>query len=364
MSAERAAAADPRRGLLGRPALRQDHARGAALPPRGRRRDSRLDAGRGGRGRRADRRRRRCRSAARTDGGARRRRDAGRPVPARLAGDPPRLRHERDRDRERPAPVPPRRSRARPARARVRRDANRPPPPARRSRRAERSEPRGARQDRPHRRLGLRDREDDRLARARSRGARPRHRLEVRADGPDGDRDRGLGALRRRRHRRLHRRRGGAARRRGQRAWGRPPPRRGPGLDHASRLLGRDARPHPRLRAARVRAVPHGRDDRGRGLRGLPAAVAAEARGAARGDLADAAAGGRRVHRAQHPPPRRRRGARCDRGRPRPRRASSPTTRSGSVPGACSMPCSRASSHSRNATLGTLRCRRAPRTGA
>ena len=54
--------------------------------------------------------------------------------------------------------------------------------------------------------------------------------------------------------------------------------------------------------------------DRGRGLRGLPAAVAAEARGAARGDLAHAAAGGRRMHRAQHPSSRRRRGARGDRG--------------------------------------------------
>ncbi len=43
-----------------------------------------------------------------------------------------------------------------------------------RPRRSDRREPRGARQDRPHRRLGLRDREDDGVARARPRGPGPR----------------------------------------------------------------------------------------------------------------------------------------------------------------------------------------------
>ena len=54
------------------------------------------------------------------------------------------------------------------------------------------------RDDGPHRRLRLRDREDDRLARARPRGAPPRDRERVRADRPDRHRDRRLGDLGRR----------------------------------------------------------------------------------------------------------------------------------------------------------------------
>ena len=59
---------------------------------------------------------------------------------------------------------------AAPARRRRRRRAARPSPAARRPRLRDRREPRGRPADRPHRRLGLRDREDDRLARARPRG--------------------------------------------------------------------------------------------------------------------------------------------------------------------------------------------------
>ena len=80
MSASRAAAADPRRGLLRRPALRQDDARRAALPPRGRRRDPRLDAGRRETSRAcrsSPTSPRRCRSRRRSRSSASRRRAAG-----------------------------------------------------------------------------------------------------------------------------------------------------------------------------------------------------------------------------------------------------------------------------------------------
>ena len=49
--------------------------------------------------------------------------------------------------------------------------------------------------------------------------------------------------------------------------------RRGAGRDLASGVLGRHARPHPRLGAARVRALPPGRRDRDRGLPGPSAAA-------------------------------------------------------------------------------------------
>ena len=54
----------------------------------------------------------------------------------------------------------------------------------------------GARDDRPHGRLGLRDREDDRRARARPRGAPPRPALRLRPDRSDRDRDRRAGGSR------------------------------------------------------------------------------------------------------------------------------------------------------------------------
>ena len=60
---------------------------------------------------------------------------------------------------------------------------------------------------RPHRRLRLRDREEDGRARARPRGARRGLASVVRADGPDRDRDRRLGHRGRCRRRRLPRRR-------------------------------------------------------------------------------------------------------------------------------------------------------------
>ena len=85
-----------------------------------------------------------------------------------------------------------------------------------------------------------------------ARAARPRER--VRPDRPDGDRDRGLGDLRRRGRRRLHRRRRRAARPRGRRARRRAALRRGPGLAAPSGVLRRHARADPRL-ARRTRYV-------------------------------------------------------------------------------------------------------------
>ena len=83
--------------------------------------------------------------------------------------------------------------------------------------------------------------------------------LRVRPDRPDRDRDRRLGDRRRRGRLRLHRRRRRAARRRGRRARRRPALGRGPGLAAPSRLLRRHARADPRLGAARLRPLPPGR---------------------------------------------------------------------------------------------------------
>ena len=151
--------------------------------------------------------------------------------------------------------------------------------------------------------------------------AAPRARVALRPDRPDRDRDRRLGDRRRRRRLRLHRGRGRAARRRGARARGRAALRRGPGRAHAPCLLGCDARPDPRLRAARVRPLPPGGGDGGRGLSRASAPAAARARRAARVDLAARTQGPRRGDRAEHaralrrralaprsPGPRRRRG--------------------------------------------------------
>ena len=101
-----------------------------------------------------------------------------------------------------------------------RRPAARPAPAAGRSVDCDRREPRRARHGRADRRIGLRNREDDRCARARPRSATARPRLDLRAHRADGDRDRRLGDRRRCGRRRLHRRRGGTARRsRGPSAW-------------------------------------------------------------------------------------------------------------------------------------------------
>ncbi len=85
-------------------------------------------------------------------------------------------------------------------------------------------------------------------AEARRRGDRER----VRPDRPDGDRDRRLGHLGRRGRRRLRRRRRRAARPRRRERGGDAPLGRGPGLAAAPGVLGRHARPDPRLRAARA----------------------------------------------------------------------------------------------------------------
>ncbi len=131
-------------------------------------------------------------------------------------------------------------------------------------------EPRGRRDDRPHGRFRLRDREDDGLVRARSRGATARSALGVRPDRPDRDGDRGLGNGDRRRRGRLPRGRRGAARARGARPRRRAALGRGPGLARPSGLLRRDARALSRKRAASARALSRGRPDAHRGRRRRP----------------------------------------------------------------------------------------------
>ena len=144
---------------------------------------------------------------------------------------------------------------------RPRRRAARPAPAACRSERPDRRQPDAWRDDGLDRRLGLRDREDDGLARARPRGAPTRNRERVRPDRPDRDRDRRLGDLGRRRRVGLPRRRVRAARPRGRRAGRRAALGRRPGLAAPPRLLGRHARADPRQGAARLRPLPPGGPD-------------------------------------------------------------------------------------------------------
>ena len=150
--------------------------------------------------------------------------------------------------------------------------------------RADRREPHARRDVDPHGRVRLRDREDDGRARARPRGEGARGPQRVHPDRPDGDRDRGLGDLRRRGRRGLHRRRRRAARARRRAPRGRGAVRRGPGLAAPSRVLRRDARADPRLGAARVRALPQGGRDGRRRRRPLSDPAALGARRPARAD--------------------------------------------------------------------------------
>ena len=154
---------------------------------------------------------------------------------------------------------------------------------------SDRREPRGARQDRPHRRLRLRDREDDGLARARPRGPGPRDRVVFVPTGQTGIAIAGWGIsvdsvvadfI------------AGAAERlvvEGSERGGELLLVEGQGsLSHPA-VFRRHARAHPRLGPARLRALPPGRRNRGRRLSGLSAALAAGAGRAARADLADRA---------------------------------------------------------------------------
>ena len=211
---------DPRGGLLRRPALRQDDVRRAPLPPRRRRRDPRLDA-----------------RARRTEDGVpvvAERGEALRFEPnTALVGVatqggrfPPAWRDllrgcvEPGLDVENGLHDFLPTSRAARDRRGTRRRAARPAPAARRTSTATGENLEVAGDDRPRGRLRLRDREDDRGARARPRGAAAGHALGVRPNGADGDRDRRLGHLGRRGRRRLHRRRRRAASRRGLRRGG------------------------------------------------------------------------------------------------------------------------------------------------
>ena len=121
---------DPRRGLLRRPALREDgagHPPLLAAPDRG---DRRFDEGGGDDGRRARRRHDRRGARIPADDRRRRSRHAGRPLPAGVEGAPPRVHRGGPRRRERSARVPRRRRRAVGARAHSRRRAPRPAPSA------------------------------------------------------------------------------------------------------------------------------------------------------------------------------------------------------------------------------------------
>ena len=174
---------------------------------------------------------------------------------------------ERALARERPARDGRRRSRAPRARGPARRRAARPPPPAGRPRLPDRGEPRGRRADRPHRRLRLRDREDDRLARARPCGPRARDRLRSSCRRADGDRDRGLGHRRRRGRLRLPRGRRRALVVEGRRARRRAPLRRGPGLARAPGVLRASRSGSSTARSPHAaRPLPPRRDDRDRGV--------------------------------------------------------------------------------------------------
>ena len=124
-------APDPRRGLLRRPALREDGARRARVRRAAGRRARSTRRGPGSS-------RTASRSSApstdalalRADDRARRRRHPGRPLPARLARAPARGDLERPARRERPARVPRRRRGAERARGAARRRAARPAPAA------------------------------------------------------------------------------------------------------------------------------------------------------------------------------------------------------------------------------------------
>ena len=266
-------------------------------------------------------------------------RPSGRAVPARVARAPARVHPARNRDRERSARVhrgrPGARSRS-PPRTGVDADA------ICGDRRPISTSPTGANlevpgRDRAHGRLGLRDREDDGLARARPRGR--------------GARDRRHGSCRP--ARRASRSPAGASPSTPSSPTSSPAPPSGSSSRAAERggdlllvegqgsishpgLLGRDARPHPRLGAARVRALPQAGTTEIDGLSRPSAALARRARGPARAGLAPAPTRRGRVHRAQHAAPRRRRRLERRSPPPRPRPASSPTTRCGSAPAACS----------------------------
>ena len=168
----------------------------------------------------------------------------------------------------------------------------------------------------------------DREARARGLA------LRVRADRPDGDRDRRLGHRRRRGRLRLPRRRGGAARRRGAERGGELLLGRGPGVAAAPRVLGRHARADARL-ARRTRSCsatspgrPRSRATRATRCRRSPELVELHERIAL-----PAPAGEGRGDRAEHARPRRGGARAAIAAAPRRRRGCRPTTRCASAPG-------------------------------
>ena len=216
---------------------------------------------------------------------------------------------------------------------RARRRAARPAPAAGRPQRPHRREPRARRDDRPHGRLRLCDREDDRLPRARPRGAaaaasppsssrpaRPGSRSPAGGSpstrwSPTSSRARPSGWSSR-------------ARERG----GELLLVEGQGSLAPPGLLRRHARADARLGAARLRALPPGRaayvdDDERFPIPPLPELVELHERMSLPARPAT-----RRGDRAEHARPRRGRGPGARSRRPRRRRACPPTTRSGSAP--------------------------------
>ena len=343
MSARRAA--DPRRGLLRRPALRQDDARRPALSPRRRRRDPRLDP------------RRARTSRRRADRGGRRRVARVRARPSALVGVatqggrfPPAWRELLQECIRQGIAIEnglhefvERRSRAR--RARRRRfggHADRPAPTAARARRADGRESRAC-----PARIVLTVGSDCAIgkmtvvARARPRGPQPRDRSRSSCRrARRGSRSPAGGSPSTRSSRTSSPAPpSGSSSREG--AWGRAAPRRGPGRDLASRLLGRHARAASTARrrmrscSATVPATP-----RSTGIRATRCSRCPSSSSCTRASACRARRPVRRLHRAQHArtSTTMRRGRRSTRPRPRP--GSSPTTRSGSAPGVCSTRCS------------------------
>ncbi len=178
---------DPHHGKTG--------SRRAPLPARAGRRDPRLDACRRDPGGIPDRRLRRGGPGLRADYRARRRRDHRRALPACVAQPGRGLHRGRPRHRERPPRVHLRRSRARGARRPSRSRAARPPEAAGGTGHPDGRQPHPRSKRRTHGGLGLRDREDDGVARARRRSAAARREERVRPDRPDRHRDRGVGDL-------------------------------------------------------------------------------------------------------------------------------------------------------------------------